>query len=169
LTSDVATDRGPCPLPAIGGFPGSVISEIKYSLLSGGIWDLNLYSKPSSRTPLLLSSHVYWNFDVNLLLLSSLPRERPLTSSVPHIQGYSVMNSTAKDWVLHMPYAEKVVATDPILIPTGEFTNVTGTAYDFTQPHPIGYAWNETLGFSGVRLETLFPQSPSTRHDVLVY
>ncbi|KAH8082172.1 galactose mutarotase-like protein [Filobasidium floriforme] len=113
----------------VGGFPGSVLAELTYSLLPGGVWDIVLNANASSRTPLLLSSHVYWNLD-----------------------GYAGGNATdaVKEWELVMPYADQVVATDTILIPTGEFINVTDTAYNFLERRPIGSMWNETLGYPGL-------------------
>lgn len=48
------------------------------------------------------------------------------------------------------PHSSQVVTTDTILIPTGDFTNVTGTAYDFQIPRTIGHAWADTLGFPGL-------------------
>ncbi|KAL7414843.1 galactose mutarotase-like domain-containing protein [Mrakia frigida] len=109
------------------GFPGQVHSQVKYSLYPGGIWDIDLYAQASSRTPILLSSHVYWNLD-----------------------GYSIPNATVKEYVLSLPYATKVVETDTILIPTGPWINVTDTAYNFLQPRTIGNDWNGTLGYPGL-------------------
>jgi aldose 1-epimerase len=109
------------------GFPGSVTSQVKYSLLPGGVWDIAISAQASARTPILLSSHVYWNLD-----------------------GYSVKNSSVKDWYLNLPYATKVVETDTILIPTGGWKDTAGTAYDFTKARTIGERWNETLGYPGI-------------------
>lgn len=100
----------------VGGFPGSVLGEITYSLLPGGVWDIVLNANASARTrkfashppshlaksdrvaylALLLSSHVYWNLD-----------------------GYLDGNATdaVKEWELVMPYADQVVATDTICEP----------------------------------------------------
>lgn len=57
------------------------------------------------------------------------------------------------------------MTTDTILIPTGELTNVTGTAYDFLLPRPIGSGWNETLGYPGLGklgYDTCWVNSPSS-------
>ena len=34
----------------VGGFPGSVLAELTYSLLPGGVWDIVLNANASSRT-----------------------------------------------------------------------------------------------------------------------
>lgn len=49
-----------------------------------------------------------------------------------------------------MPFATTVPETDTLLIPTGPLINVSTNAYNFLQPRSIGYAWNETLGYSGL-------------------
>jgi hypothetical protein len=34
----------------VGGFPGSVLAELTYSLLPGGVWDIVLNANASART-----------------------------------------------------------------------------------------------------------------------
>ncbi|PSS05473.1 hypothetical protein PHLCEN_2v3755 [Hermanssonia centrifuga] len=45
--------------------------------------------------------------------------------------------------------SSRVVAVDGDAIPTGEFIDVAGTAYDFRTPERIDYRWNDTAGFCG--------------------
>lgn len=60
----------------------------------------------------MLSNHIYWNLGA-----FTTP------SSV------RILNDT-----LSMPYAQRYIDTDGILIPTGEINITNNTAYDFTQP-----------------------------------
>lgn len=63
-------------------------------------------------TPIMLSNHIYWN-------LGAFVDEQAVT----------VLNDT-----LYMPYADRVIDTDGILIPNGKINITNGTAYDFTKP-----------------------------------
>lgn len=63
-------------------------------------------------TPIMLSNHIYWN-------LGAFVDEQAVT----------VLNDT-----LYMPYADRVIDTDGILIPNGQINITNGTAYDFTKP-----------------------------------
>jgi aldose 1-epimerase len=45
--------------------------------------------------------------------------------------------------------ANKVIALDSNGIPTGEFIDVEGNAYDFRNIQALGARWNDTEGFSG--------------------
>jgi galactose mutarotase-like enzyme len=44
------TDNLRLPIELVGGFPGSVLAELTYSLLPGGVWDIVLNANASSRT-----------------------------------------------------------------------------------------------------------------------
>jgi aldose 1-epimerase len=125
VTSDSVTMSFYDPA-GLEGFPGAVTSQVVYTLRAGGVLDIDLYAQTSKRTPLLLSHHDYFNLD-----------------------GFSVANSSVRDWMLAMPYASKAVETDSILIPTGAFRNVSGTPLDFLQARPIGDGWNSTIGLPG--------------------
>ncbi|KAL5476380.1 hypothetical protein ACEPAI_3480 [Sanghuangporus weigelae] len=45
--------------------------------------------------------------------------------------------------------SSKVMATDSIAIPTGNFINIDDTAYDFQVAREIGASWNETDEYCG--------------------
>lgn len=56
---------------------------------------------------------------------------------------------TIFDHLLTMPDVDQVVATDGILIPTGDFIDVQETAYDFTTEEFIGARLNQTEEYCG--------------------
>ncbi|OAA54883.1 aldose 1-epimerase [Cordyceps fumosorosea ARSEF 2679] len=105
------------------GFPGEVISYITYTL-QGMDWHIKMIGLATTkRTPIMLSSHTYWNLD-----------------------GFANDETdTALNHTLHLPYSGQRVAVDNILIPTGEFwANKNGSVNDFwSQPRQIGHAMGE--------------------------
>ncbi|KAI1330600.1 aldose-1-epimerase [Xylariaceae sp. FL0255] len=113
------------------GFPGEVISYISYTL-DGWSWDLNMVAMATTqKTPIMLSSHTYWNLD-----------------------GFANNETrTALNHTLYMPSAGQRVATDTILIPTGDIiANEPGSVNDFwTQPKQLGASLGdpEALGNCG--------------------
>ncbi|KAI3553051.1 aldose 1-epimerase [Colletotrichum abscissum] len=100
------------------GFPGEVVSLITYTL-NGWNWDFKMIAVPTTKkTPIMLSSHTYWNLD-----------------------GFSNNEtSLALNHTLHMPYNGQRVGVDNILIPTGEIlANEKGSVNDFwSAPKQIG-------------------------------
>jgi aldose 1-epimerase len=100
------------------GFPGEVISYVTYTL-TGMDWDIKIVALATTKkTPIMLTSHTYWNLD-----------------------GFANNESTtALDHTLHMPYSGQRVAVDNILIPTGEIlANKQGGVNDFwSKPKAIG-------------------------------
>lgn len=80
------------------GFPGAVISHITYTL-SPHTWHIRMTALAlTKKTPIMLSSHVYWNLD-----------------------GYgNAKDETALNHVLYMPKARRRVGVDGNLIPTGQ-------------------------------------------------
>ncbi|KAK4227993.1 galactose mutarotase-like domain-containing protein [Podospora fimiseda] len=100
------------------GFPGEVVSYITYSL--GNLtWDATMIAiATTKKTPIMLSSHTYWNLD-----------------------GFANnQTNLALDHELWMPYSGQRVAVDNILIPTGEIlSNPEGSVNDFwSKPKRIG-------------------------------
>lgn len=88
-----------------------------FTLTDEPAWVSRLLSIPlNDATPVMLSNHIYWN-------LGAFVDESALT----------ILNNT-----LHMPYADRIIDVDGILIPTGGINITNGTAYDFTTPHTIG-------------------------------
>lgn len=45
--------------------------------------------------------------------------------------------------------SSRVIATDGILIPTGELTNVTGTYFDFRKETRLGDVIDKAVGYCG--------------------
>lgn len=112
------------------GFPATVDTTATYTLLRDATWQIRIKSKVSNgKTPLMLSSHVYWNLNPHSFLENT---SRPIL-----------------DHVLHMPYATNYVKTDPILIPTGPLPKVDGTGYDFRTAKPLSENFNQTQGYCG--------------------
>ncbi|PLW49744.1 hypothetical protein PCASD_01569 [Puccinia coronata f. sp. avenae] len=106
------------------GFPSEVTTKIEYQLLSGGKWKTKMTAKANGPTPIMLSSHAYWNLD-----------------------AYVSCGSASKHYLqLNAP---QYIATDSILIPTGELQPVKNTPLDFTQPTEIGSRLNQTVGLCG--------------------
>lgn len=100
------------------GFPGEVVSYVTYTL-GNRTWDIRMVAVATTKiTPIMLSSHTYWNLD-----------------------GFA-NNETALalNHSLWLPYAGQRIATDTILIPTGDIqANQPGSLNDFwTAPKQIG-------------------------------
>lgn len=107
------------------GFPGDVLNLATYTLTDDAAWVSRLVSIPFNKaTPIMLSNHVYWN-------LGAFVDEASLT----------IFDDT-----LYMPYADRYIKTDGILIPTGEIGVTNGTALDFTKPTTIGPQIQATNG-----------------------
>ncbi|KAK8919903.1 hypothetical protein H634G_02842 [Metarhizium anisopliae BRIP 53293] len=105
------------------GFPGEVVTVVTYSL-NGRDWDLKMVAEATTKkTPIMLSSHTYWNLD-----------------GFANNQTSKVFNHT-----LHMPYAGFRVGVDNILIPTGELLpNKKGGVNDFwSEPKQIGASFGD--------------------------
>lgn len=107
------------------GFPGQVTTYTKFTLGENATWDIDLNATATKETPILLSSHVYWNL--------------------------AAFNESASilDHVVHMPFADKYVETDTILIPTGPLPSVENTPFDFRNPTPFSKNFNDTEGVCG--------------------
>lgn len=100
------------------GFPGEVISYITYTLV-GWDWEISMVAVSTQvKTPIMLSSHTYWNLD-----------------------GFANNEtSLANNHTLHMPYSGTRVGVDSILIPTGDIlANERGSVNDFwSSPKLLG-------------------------------
>lgn len=112
---------------AYEGFPGNVVNYATFAVgpdaVSGSpSWTISIVSLPLDKpTPIMLSTHVYWN-----------------------LGAFSTKSSqqVLKD-TLHMPYAARYIKGDNIQIPTGEIGVVKspkefGASLDFTKPKTIG-------------------------------
>ncbi|TKA67534.1 hypothetical protein B0A55_08463 [Friedmanniomyces simplex] len=95
------------------GFPGDLLNVATYTLTDEPAWISRIVSIPlNDATPIMLANHVYWN-------LGAFVDEEAVT----------VLNDT-----LYMPYADRIIEVDSILIPTGAINVTNGTAFDFTKP-----------------------------------
>ena len=99
------------------GFPGEVTAYITY-WLSPNKWHFAMNATTTKLTPVMLTSHVYWNLD---------GFQNPATNQA--------LNHT-----LYMPFAGQTVDVDGILIPTGKFNDAKpGSINDFwSKPKQIG-------------------------------
>ncbi|KAI1790075.1 galactose mutarotase-like protein [Ganoderma leucocontextum] len=109
------------------GFPGSVVASATYVLENNATWRLEMdaHVTDHKRTPIMLSSHIYWN-----------------------LAAYNG-SQTVLDHIVHMPRVDKYIKTDQYLIPTGEIPSAKGTVYDFQTPRPFSERFNETVGVCG--------------------
>lgn len=118
------------------GFPGTVLTVVTYSVSSfpsgpqGEIRPRFTASVTSHAldepTPIMLSTHIYWNLNA--------------------FKAQTVLNDTT----LWMPYSDRWIKTDGILIPTGEIGTVASTpGLDFTSPKTIGDAIADAEGLCG--------------------
>ncbi|GAP83685.1 putative aldose 1-epimerase [Rosellinia necatrix] len=100
------------------GFPGEVVSYITYTVRDW-TWDFKMVALATTKkTPIMLSSHTYWNLD-----------------------GFANNETnTALNHTLYMPYSGQRVGVDNILIPTGDIlANKKGSVNDFwSAPKQIG-------------------------------
>lgn len=105
------------------GFPGEVVSYITYSV-RGYTWDLHMAAfATTKRTPIMLSSHTYWNLD-----------------------GFgNEASRSALNHSLYLPYSGQRVAADNILIPTGDIlANQPGSVNDFwSAPKSLGASFSD--------------------------
>ncbi|KAF2193841.1 galactose mutarotase-like protein [Zopfia rhizophila CBS 207.26] len=100
------------------GFPGEVVSYITYTM-TPNTWHFKMVALATTKkTPIMLSSHVYWNLD------GFQNDETP----------------TALNHTLYMPYSGQRIATDGILIPNGTILpNLQYSVNDFwSGPKQIG-------------------------------
>ncbi|KAI1163128.1 aldose-1-epimerase [Nemania serpens] len=102
------------------GFPGEVISYITYTV-KDYTWDLKMVALATTKkTPIMLSSHTYWNLD-----------------------GFSNNETqTALNHTLYLPYSGQRVGVDETLIPTGDILGIKkGSVNDFwSAPKQVGHS-----------------------------
>jgi aldose 1-epimerase len=104
------------------GFPGSVSAFITYGVTASR-WHIYINATSTAQTPLMLTSHVYWNLDAF---------ENPYTS-------------TALNHTLELPFSGQRIDVDSILVPTGIILpNTRGGVNDFwTSPKQIGASFDD--------------------------
>ncbi|KAI0395664.1 aldose-1-epimerase [Xylariaceae sp. FL0594] len=100
------------------GFPGEVVSYVTYTV-HDSTWDIKMVALATTKkTPIMLSSHTYWNLD-----------------------GFANNETqTALNHSLYLPYSGQRVGVDNILIPTGDIlANPKGSVNDFwSAPKQLG-------------------------------
>jgi len=101
------------------GFPGSVSTHVTYTLENNAKWNIRIKAFANDLTPIMLSSHVYWNMEAY----------QESTNLLQHRAEFK---------------ASRIIATDSILIPTGNFTAVHNTAADFYEQKSLGQAIEQT-------------------------
>ncbi|KZP00011.1 galactose mutarotase-like protein [Calocera viscosa TUFC12733] len=131
------------------GFPGTVTTYVTYTLHNRSTWSIKMSASANSKTPILLSSHDYWNFDAWNESTSILDYNLQLSGS-------------------------RVIETDGILVPTGGLQDVSGTAYDFRTARTIGSMFNDTVGFCGTGCQGydtcwIYDELPSTEPRMSVW
>ncbi|QCK87793.1 galactose mutarotase [Phreatobacter aquaticus] len=94
------------------GFPGEVHARVTYEAPAPMILRITTEATTSKATPLNLVSHAYWNLDGG-----------------GDILGHRLTMA-----------ADRIVAVDSHLIPTGALPDVAGTPFDFRKPRLIGEA-----------------------------
>ena len=98
------------------GFPGNLTVHVTYSLNDDNEVKLYYEASTDKSTPINLTNHAYFNL-----------------ADQGGFENHQL-------WV----NADTYTLFDPLLIPTGKFGNVEGTALDFRQFHPIGERADET-------------------------
>jgi aldose 1-epimerase len=117
-------------------FPGTVLTLVTYavgSAASGPQGQVRPRFTASitahaldEPTPIMLSTHIYWNLNA--------------------FKAQTILNDTS----FYMPYADRWIPTDSILIPTGELgTTASEPALDFTTPKTVGEGVAQAEGLCG--------------------
>jgi aldose 1-epimerase len=94
------------------GFPGRLIAEVQFLLTSDNALVLDYKAKTTRPTHVNFTNHAYWNLEG--------------AGSGPVLEHRLQVN------------AEKVLAADERLVPTGEILPVEGTPLDLREPRGIG-------------------------------
>ena len=94
------------------GFPGTLTVNATYTLNSNNQLSIDYSARTDKTTAVNISNHTYWN-----------------------LAGEG--SGSVMDHMLTIP-ADSITPVDATLIPTSEFLDVAGTAFDFRQGKPIG-------------------------------
>lgn len=94
------------------GFPGTVTIDVTYTLTDNNDFRIDYKATTDKTTVINLTNHTYYN-----------------------LAGNGAGNVENQVMTL---FADQVTPTDAYQVPTGAYTNVAGTPFDFRQPTPIG-------------------------------
>ena len=94
------------------GFPGKVTLDVTYTLTDNNDFKMEYKAVTDKTTVVNFTNHTYYN-----------------------LAGNGAGNVENQVMTL---FADQVTPTDAYQVPTGEFTNVVGTPFDFREPTPIG-------------------------------
>lgn len=98
------------------GFPGTLTARVRYTLPARGVIRLDYTATTDQTTPVSLTNHAFFNLD--------------------GARGENINNTEQQSLVIH---ADEITAVDDGLIPTGEFTSVSDTPYDFRTSRPMRF------------------------------
>lgn len=93
------------------GYPGDLTAQVTYSVSSENCLRIDYMAKTETKTICNLTNHSYFN----------------LEGQGASIYGHKMQIN-----------AKQITTVDSDLIPTGGFTDVAGTPYDFTKPKALG-------------------------------
>lgn len=99
------------------GFPGNLQVKVTYSLTSDNGFKCEYQATTDKKTVVNLTNHAFFNLNGE--------------------GSGSILNHTLQ------VFADQYTPVDSTLIPTGKLEPVSGTPFDFTQPHTIGERINE--------------------------
>ncbi|WOK94231.1 aldose 1-epimerase-like [Canna indica] len=100
------------------GFPGALDVYVTYRITAAYQLRVSMYAKPLNKpTPINLAQHTYWNLG-------------------GHNSGTILSNNV-------QIFSSRTTTVDAQLIPTGEFSSVSNTPYDFQQPMTIDSRINQ--------------------------
>ncbi|QRW05796.1 galactose mutarotase-like protein [Ceratobasidium sp. AG-Ba] len=137
--------------PGDENFPGNVTAKVTYHVSHGGKFDISVVATATEKTPIMTTSHIYWNLDA-------------FQDGNKDIFGHRLRIA-----------ASRTLEEDSISIPTGNFTQVKGTALDFRKEMAVGARWNQTVGYGGCPvcigydLPWIFDKSNRNAPDVSLY
>lgn len=94
------------------GYPGTLRTNVTYQLTDDNALHIEYEATTDQKTVVNLTNHVYFN-----------------------LTGYAKRDILDHELQLNCRY---FIPVNEVLIPTGEVKAVEGTAFDFTQPKPIG-------------------------------
>ncbi|WWC69064.1 uncharacterized protein I206_103000 [Kwoniella pini CBS 10737] len=122
------------------GFPGAVLTHVTYTVTSPPRLTTRIVSVSlDDYTPIMLSTHIYWNLGA--------------------FQSPTILNDT-----LYMPYADRIIDIDPILVPTGGLSSVKypwqspSVPLNFTSPKQIyeGALYSQQCGEGCTAIDNAF-------------